>query len=96
MPRLQAAMPPAIKIEVISDRTQTIRASVDDVQFTLVLTIALVVMVIFVFLRNVRGDAHPRRGGADLDRRHVRADVSARLQPQQPVADGADASRSAS
>jgi hydrophobe/amphiphile efflux-1 (HAE1) family protein len=52
MPQLQASLPPAIKINVISDRTQTIRASVSDVQFTLMLTVALVVMVIFVFLRN--------------------------------------------
>lgn len=52
LPRLVAAIPAAIKIEVISDRTQTIRAAVEDVQFTLLLTIALVVMVIFVFLRS--------------------------------------------
>ena len=52
LPRLVAAIPPAIKIELISDRTQTIRAAVEDVQFTLLLTIALVVMVIFVFLRS--------------------------------------------
>jgi hydrophobic/amphiphilic exporter-1 (mainly G- bacteria), HAE1 family len=52
LPRLVAAIPPAIKIEIISDRTQTIRAAVEDVQFTLMLTIALVVMVIFLFLRN--------------------------------------------
>jgi HAE1 family hydrophobic/amphiphilic exporter-1 len=52
LPRLVAAIPPAIKIEVISDRTQTIRAAVEDVQFTLLLTIFLVVMVIFVFLRS--------------------------------------------
>src|SRR4051794_11325270 len=53
LPRLVAAIPPAIKIDIISDRTQTIRAAVEDVQFTLLLTIALVVMVIFVFLRSV-------------------------------------------
>jgi HAE1 family hydrophobic/amphiphilic exporter-1 len=53
LPRLVAAIPPAIKIDVISDRTQTIRAAVADVQFTLLLTIALVVMVIFIFLRSV-------------------------------------------
>ncbi|WP_035971969.1 efflux RND transporter permease subunit [Bradyrhizobium sp. WSM3983] len=53
MPTLQASIPAAIKINVISDRTQTIRASVADVQFTLLLTIALVVMVIFIFLRNL-------------------------------------------
>jgi hydrophobic/amphiphilic exporter-1 (mainly G- bacteria), HAE1 family len=52
LPRLVAAIPPAIKIEVISDRTETIRAAVADVQFTLLLTIALVVMVIFIFLRS--------------------------------------------
>ncbi len=52
LPRLVASIPASIKVEVISDRTQTIRAAVEDVQFTLLLTIALVVMVIFVFLRN--------------------------------------------
>lgn len=52
MPALQASIPPAIKVSIITDRTETIRASVSDVQFTLLLTIALVVMVIFVFLRN--------------------------------------------
>ena len=52
LPRLVAAIPPAIKVELISDRTQTIRAAVEDVQFTLLLTIALVVMVIFLFLRS--------------------------------------------
>ena len=53
LPRLQATMPAAIKIFTLSDRTQTIRAAVEDVQFTLLLTIALVVMVIFIFLRNL-------------------------------------------
>jgi hydrophobe/amphiphile efflux-1 (HAE1) family protein len=52
MPVLQASIPAAVKIDVISDRTQTIRASVTDVQFTLLLTVALVVMVIFIFLRS--------------------------------------------
>ncbi|WGS17940.1 MULTISPECIES: multidrug efflux RND transporter permease subunit [unclassified Bradyrhizobium] len=52
LPRLVAAIPPAIKIDVISDRTTTIRAAVEDVQFTLLLTIFLVVMVIFLFLRS--------------------------------------------
>jgi hydrophobe/amphiphile efflux-1 (HAE1) family protein len=52
MPVLQASIPPAIKVNIISDRTETIRASVSDVQFTLMLTVALVVMVIFIFLRN--------------------------------------------
>jgi hydrophobe/amphiphile efflux-1 (HAE1) family protein len=51
MPVLQASIPPAVDINVISDRTQTIRASVNDVQFTLMLSVALVVMVVFIFLR---------------------------------------------
>jgi HAE1 family hydrophobic/amphiphilic exporter-1 len=53
LPHIRASMPPAIDIFTLSDRTQTIRASVKDVQFTLLLTIALVVMVIFLFLRSL-------------------------------------------
>src|SRR3982074_1598385 len=52
LPQLQAAIPKDVQVTIQSDRTQTIRASVSDVQFTLMLTITLVVMVIFVFLRN--------------------------------------------
>ncbi|HMO30212.1 multidrug efflux RND transporter permease subunit [Enterovirga sp.] len=52
LPRLVATIPAGIDIFVLSDRTQTIRAAVHDVQFTLLLTIALVVMVIFLFLRS--------------------------------------------
>ena len=52
LPQLQASIPPAIKLSIASDRTLTIRAAVADVQSTLMLTVALVVMVIFVFLRN--------------------------------------------
>ncbi len=59
MPRILAAIPPAVKVGIISDRTQTIRASVEEVEFTLVLTIALVVMVIFIFLRNVPATVIP-------------------------------------
>jgi hydrophobe/amphiphile efflux-1 (HAE1) family protein len=54
LPRLQAAIPPAVSVDILSDRTETIRASVDDVEFTLGLTIALVVLVILLFLRNLR------------------------------------------
>jgi HAE1 family hydrophobic/amphiphilic exporter-1 len=52
LPRLIAAIPPAIKIKIMSDRTLTIRAAVEDVQITLLITILLVIMVIFVFLRS--------------------------------------------
>ncbi len=53
LPQLQASLPPSVKVQIVSDRTQTIRASVTDVQFTLFLTIALVVGVIFLFLRKL-------------------------------------------
>ena len=59
LPQLISGLPSDIKVEIASDRTQTIRASVADVQFTLVLTIALVVGVIFLFLRNVRATLIP-------------------------------------
>src|SRR5580700_2414997 len=53
LPQLEASIPPSIKVQIVSDRTQTIRASVTDVKFTLLLTIALVVGVIFIFLRKL-------------------------------------------
>jgi multidrug efflux pump len=59
LPQLQASLPSGISIDILSDRTETVRASVEDVEFTLVLTIGLVVMVIFVFLRNLRATAIP-------------------------------------
>jgi hydrophobe/amphiphile efflux-1 (HAE1) family protein len=52
MEQLRPSIPAAVKIDLMSDRTVTIRASVSDVRFTLILTMCLVVMVIFVFLRN--------------------------------------------
>jgi HAE1 family hydrophobic/amphiphilic exporter-1 len=59
LPQLQANVPPAIGIHILSDRTQTIRASVKDVEITLLITIVLVVLVIFLFLRNVRATLIP-------------------------------------
>ena len=59
LPQLQVSLPASVKVTVLTDRTQTIRASVADVQFTLVLTIALVVMVIFLFLRNLSATVIP-------------------------------------
>ena len=53
LPQLTATIPPAVKVAVLTDRTETIRASVEDVQFTLLLTVVLVVMVIFIFLRKL-------------------------------------------
>jgi len=53
MPRLRAALPPTITINVASDRTATIRASVRDVQISLIISVVLVVLVVFLFLREV-------------------------------------------
>ena len=52
LPQLRADIPPGVSVRIVSDRTLTIRASVGDVEFTLMLSVALVVMVIFLFLRN--------------------------------------------
>ena len=52
LPQLRAAIPPSVNVDVIVDRTITIRASLHEVQFTLMLSVGLVVMVIFLFLRN--------------------------------------------
>ena len=53
LPRLVASIPPDVHVDVVSDRTLTIRASVGDVEFTLALSVGLVILVIFLFLRNV-------------------------------------------
>jgi multidrug efflux pump len=59
LPQLRAALPAEITLEILTDRTNMIRASVKDVQFELVLTVALVVMVIFVFLRSLAATIIP-------------------------------------
>ena len=59
MPRLQASLPSSVKVEILTDRTTTIRASVQDVEFELMLTVALVVMVIFLFLRSLSATIIP-------------------------------------
>jgi multidrug efflux pump len=57
--QLQANLPASVKVEVLTDRTNTIRASVKDVQFELMLTVVLVVMVIFLFLRTLSATIIP-------------------------------------
>jgi multidrug efflux pump len=59
LPQLQASLPSAVKVQILTDRTTTIRASVKDVEFELMLTIALVVLVIFLFLRNLAATVIP-------------------------------------
>jgi multidrug efflux pump len=59
LPRLRSNFPAAVKVSILSDRTETIRASVKDVQFEMMATVALVVMVIFLFLRSVAATIIP-------------------------------------
>jgi multidrug efflux pump len=59
LPQLQASLPSAVKVQILTDRTTTIRASVKDVEFELMLSIALVVMVVFLFLRNFSATTIP-------------------------------------
>jgi len=59
LPQLESAMPASVQVSILTDRTTTIRASVKDVQFELMLAVALVVMVIFLFLRTVAGTIIP-------------------------------------
>jgi multidrug efflux pump len=59
LPQLQATLPGSVNVVLLTDRTKTIRASVKDVQFELMLSIGLVVMVIFVFLRNLSATLIP-------------------------------------
>ncbi|HVO66380.1 MAG TPA: multidrug efflux RND transporter permease subunit [Syntrophales bacterium] len=59
MPQLQSSLPPSIKVSILTDRTTTIRASVRDVEFELMLAVALVVLVIFLFLRNLPATTIP-------------------------------------
>ena len=56
---MQGALPPAVQVTVLTDRTTTIRGSVEDVQFELMLAVALVVLVIFLFLRNLSATIIP-------------------------------------
>ncbi len=59
LPQLKATLPPSLEVETLSDRTETVRASVADVQSTLLLTVVLVVAVIYLFLRSLRATLIP-------------------------------------
>ncbi len=59
LPELRAALPPSVQFDLLYDGSQTVRGSIEDVEFTLILTIALVVMVIFLFLRNLSATLIP-------------------------------------
>ena len=89
LPRLTANIPPAMIVSTILDRTVTIRSSVHDVEFTLALTIVLVVLVILLFLRNFWATLIPAVTVPLALLGIMRRDVPAQLQPRQSVADGA-------
>ena len=79
LPFIQASIPLGIDTTIVLDRTTTIRASVSDVERTLLISIGLVIVVVFVFLRNGRATLIPGSRRAGLADRHVRRDVSVRI-----------------
>ncbi len=88
--QLQANLPASVKVTVLTDRTNTIRASVKDVQFEMMLTIALVVMVIFLFLRTLAATIIPSVAVPLSLVGTFGGDVPAGLLARQPFTDGAD------
>src|SRR5690554_5100844 len=90
LPGIVASMPNGVEVTVLTDRTQTIRAAVKDVQFELVLAIVLVVLVTFLFLKKTQRHADSVDCGAAVADWHLWRDVSGRFFPEQPDADGAD------
>ncbi len=90
LPFLKASLPPAINMEVGLDRTTTVRASVSDVERTFIISVILVVLVVFVFLREVRATLIPSVAVPLAIVGHLRHHVPVRLFAGQPVADGAD------
>ena len=90
LPLLQSTLPAAVNVTVLTDRTTTIRASVKDVEFELMLTVALVVMVIFLFLRNLAATIIPSVAVPLSLVGTFGVMYLAGLQPEQPDADGAD------
>ena len=86
LPQLQASLPPSIKVEIVSDRTQTIRASVADVKFTLLLTIATGRQRHLPVPAKALGHGDPGGLGAAVADRYLRRDLPLWLQPRQSLA----------
>ena len=94
LPAFRAQLPAAVNLNIaLRPLGRRSASSVHDVQFTLLLAVALVVLVIFLFLRNVSATIIPSLAAADVHRRHVHGHVRARLHDRQPLAHGADAVR---
>ncbi len=90
LPKLQRSMPVGATLTVVHDATASIRASVRDVQFTLILSVALVITVVLIFLRTIRATIIAGVALAALPDRDLRDHVVLRIFARQPVADGAD------
>lgn len=90
MPKLQAQMPSSVSVKFLNDRSLSIRAAIHDVTLTLLLTIALVVMVILMFLRHIRATIIPALSLANFSARRLRPDVCLWPEPRQYFPDGAD------
>ncbi len=88
--QLMKSLPSSVKVSILTDRTTTIRASVHDVEFELMLTVALVVHGDFPLPAQSGRHRYSQRRRAALAGGHLRRDVPARLQPEQPELDGAD------
>ncbi len=89
LPLLQASMPPSMRLEVTEDSTRMIRASVKDVEMTLVISILLVILVVFVFLGSAWATDHTQRGGAAVLVGTFGVMYLLALLHRQPLADGA-------
>ena len=90
LPAIIAQMPAGIELEISFDRSKTIRDSVADVKFTLLLTIALVILVIFVFLQERFGNGDTEYCRSSLPHRNICVDGAAGIHRRQPVIDGDD------
>ena len=90
LPFLQASIPPSIRISVSQDRTTTIRASVRDVEVTLVISVLLVILVVFRFPAQRLGHGHSQRRRPVLSGGHFRRHVPGGLHHRQPFPDGPD------
>ena len=90
LPQFEANLPPAVQLEIVYDRSQTIRASVNDVQMTLLIAGALVVGVIFVFLRRVSATIIPSLALPIAVIGTFAGMALHGLQSRQSLADGAD------
>ena len=93
VPGFEKQLPAGVDLKVFYDRTESIRASVDDVEFSLMLALILVVLVIFIFLRNLSATIIPSLALPMSIVGTVRDHVSVRLQSGQSLADGAHALR---